>query len=981
MTNRTELFYDEALEQLREIESLVLSVEQKATPPDNSTINALFRSIHTIKGGADFLGLNDVKTLSHETETFLEHVKNGQASLNSTATSTLLRVVDALNGLIEPSQRSTDFHLSDLVESLQAITGTLHETPRQSTAAAAPLDTHEGQDPAATRSSTLDERDTGFNHFAILVAEANEKDMIAEIGEIGISVQQTSIDGHNTTGPRRYEFRSVLPPALCARFLGVDPASIEVIGPNPDDDSYPDGSLDVVTPDTISDSDAFLHDNNDLAMSTGISPDPQIGVVGGASKETGQGSSIRVNVDLLDSLMNLAGELVLTRNQMNQVVSLGDPNAMVVAAQRLDAVTTELQASIMSTRMQPISVILTKFNRVCRDLAAQLGKKVMFTTEGDKVELDKSIIESIADPLTHLVRNAIDHGLETIAERERQGKPPFGRLTIHARHEAGHVLIDVADDGRGINTAKIRDKALRLGLLDRSKLDDMSEKELLRFIFAPGFTTAERVSDVSGRGVGMDVVSTNLARLGGSIDVETKQGEGTRFKLKLPLTLAIVPSLLISVKAETYAIPQVNLVELLRFGPGEHQHINAVGDQFVVQLRDRLLPIIWLGEYLGIDEPGTTLSRLSGESVHIVVVSAGEHEYGLAVDNLMDSEEIVVKPLGAHLRNCHGYAGATILGDGQTALILDIAGIAESTIDHRHDVKDASTQVVSNRLDADAGDSQKLILIENAEGEFFCVPLGAVNRIERVDASSIEQRGSRSIIKYNNSVLRVFELTDSIETGRRPQQPTCFLLIFHVNATPLSVAVANIVDIVDANSSIDTLTFRQPGVSGSAIILSNITLMLDLVELVSTIEPDLGMSRELHGSNLPSVLIAEDSVFFQDKLQQVISSIGLTPIIAEDGQSAWELLDADAQSIDLVLTDIEMPRMDGLTLARAIRNDPRFSTMPIIMLTSLARETDVAAGKHAGADDYLIKMDPEAVKQSVLRHLDPSARQRSEAHS
>lgn len=409
-------------------------------------------------------------------------------------------------------------------------------------------------------------------------------------------------------------------------------------------------------------------------------------------------SSIRVDVGLLDKLMNVVGELVLARNQILQQSAALNDAPMTRAAQRLNLITTELQEDLMKTRMQPISRVTGKFPRLVRDLEIQCGKKVTFIEDGGDTELDRTLLQAIKDPLTHLIRNAVDHGIEPSDERERLGKPERGTLRLHAFHESGYVIVEVSDDGAGINAARVRERAVSRGLIGADLAEHLSEHETLSLIFSPGFSTAAEITNISGRGVGMDVVRSNIERVGGSVDVQTRMGEGTTFKIKIPLTLAIVPALMIECGPERYAIPQVNLMELVRLeGEQIQEKLEDIQGALVYRLRGKLLPIVDLRGVLEFSaRPAET------EEIHIVILQDDDREFGLLVDAVDDTEEIVVKPLGQHIKKVECFASATIMGDGRVALILDVLNIAQRA-------QPATRTATMQRLDEEATEAATLV--------------------------------------------------------------------------------------------------------------------------------------------------------------------------------------------------------------------------------------------------------------------------------
>jgi two-component system chemotaxis sensor kinase CheA len=703
-----------------------------------------------------------------------------------------------------------------------------------------------------------------------------------------------------------------------------------------------------------------------------------------------QSETLRVHVSLLEDLMNLAGELVLSRNQLMQAISVGALHQIQVAGQRIDLVTSELQETIMLTRMQTIGTIFNKFPRVVRDLARSLGKQIDLQLEGNEVELDKTIIEGLGDPLTHLVRNAADHGIEPPEERIARGKNPTGTILLKAYHEAGQVIVEIVDDGRGLNTAKIVEKALAKGLITADQAKGMSEKEKANLIFLPGLSTAEKVTDVSGRGVGMDVVKSNLDQLGGQVDIETAAGKGTTIRIKLPLTLAIIPSLLVSVGEERFAVPQVNVDELLRISAQNiGERIELVGDAEVLLLRGELIPLVYLSGVLGLGEEYMSAARMVGHvlrgepapeksvDINLVVVSAGQFRYGLVVDELHDSVEIVVKPLGRHFKECQGYAGATIMGDGHVALILDVAGLgrlADLSLTAGLEQK-AAAAAKAEVSQAAREDRISLFTFRNTSTEHCAVPLDLVARVELIHAKDIEEVSGRRVIKYRGGTLPVFSLDQAASVGVLELAGELVVIVFSINGHEIGLLASPPVDAIEVQVAIDTFTLRQPGISGSAIIADNTTLIVDIYELVQTLQPDwfvdrasLVASSGAEGKDeggVPNLLLVEDSEFFRNQVRRFLEADGYTVETAEDGLVAWKMLQTDPHRYDLVVTDIEMPNMDGFQLTERIRADARFTGMPVVALTSLASEEDQARGKAVGIDAYEIKLDKDRLLQSI----------------
>ena len=695
-------------------------------------------------------------------------------------------------------------------------------------------------------------------------------------------------------------------------------------------------------------------------------------------------ASVRVSVKLLDSLMNLAGELVLSRNQLIQKVGLDRNPELESVAARLDQVTSEIQEAIMQTRMQVIGTVFGKFPRVVRDLSRQLGKECVLTLEGEEVELDKSIIEAIGDPLTHLVRNSVDHGIEPPQKRRDAGKPPQGSIVLRAFHQAGKVNISISDDGAGIDAAKLKEQAVGRGLITTEQAAEMGDREAHRLIFHPGLSMAKEVTGVSGRGVGMDVVKTNIEKLGGTVGIETEAGRGTTVNIKLPLTLAIIPSLIVRCMSRRFAIPQTNIRELVRIKRQDvEDRIEQVKDAEVLRLREKLLPLVRLDAALGIErtDNGTRWS-----AVNIIVVEAGHLQYGLIVDGLHDSEEIVVKPLGRHMQGCHALAGATILGDGQVALILDVAGIASHC---RLAAPEEAGPCIHDESAADYEDTQTSLLFTNHPEERFGIPMEAISRLERVRRDAIDTVGGVEVLQYRGASLPLLALEKLVRTGPPEQGDTLFIIVFSVQKREVGLIAPRLIDILDISANVDTVTFREPGVVGSVEVDGRATRLLDPYELTKRAFPDWFVSTEPSDADVlfassssdaprrrPRILLAEDSNFFRKQVTGFLEECKCDVVGCEDGLVAWNVLQECGEDFDLVVTDIQMPNMDGCQLAQKIKADPALARLRVIALTSLAGEEDMRRGLESGIDDYQIKLDRERLMAAVAGHLE-NVRRRS----
>ena len=545
-------------------------------------------------------------------------------------------------------------------------------------------------------------------------------------------------------------------------------------------------------------------------------------------------SAIRVEVTQLDKLMNLVGELVLARNQIIQNVAQPDAAALHAASQRLNLITTELQGSVMKTRMQPIGNVWAKFPRIVRDVSQELGKKINLVMEGQETELDRTIIEAIKDPLTHIVRNAIDHGLEVPAARLAAGKTEEGRLLLRAFHEGGQVNIEFTDDGQGINVPRVKAKAIERGLITVDQAARLSDREVFNLIFLPGFSTAEKVTNLSGRGVGMDVVKTNIEKIGGSVDVQSATGRGTTLKIKIPLTLAIIPALIVTSGGERFAIPQVNLLELVRLeGEDAQRKIETLYNAPVYRLRGKLLPLVDLNRHLRLK------TKTGDEAVSIVVLQADGRQFGLVVDVINDAEEIVVKPLGKQLKSLACFAGATIMGDGRVALILDVLGVAHQArvVTEVRDRALADDSQGENQRD----DRQTLLLFESRRGRHLALPLSMVARLEELPVASIERSGRREVVQYRGQIMPLIRVADYI--GDEPDAVTTAdspdfmqVVVYSEHGRSVGLVVSTISDIVHEALTAQRAATRE-GNLGSAVIQHRVTDLLDVEGIIRAADP------------------------------------------------------------------------------------------------------------------------------------------------
>ncbi|MDO9041385.1 MAG: chemotaxis protein CheW [Desulfocapsaceae bacterium] len=938
-------FIEESLEHLADIETDLLAIEKAGANIDENLVNKVFRAAHSIKGGAGFMGLTVIQELSHAMENILGMIRSRKLVPNPEIVNILLQGSDKLEAMINNIHSSND---EDITEHLIPLNAIAEGTALQPTA------------PKPAPEPVIEEA-------------APEEPAVAE-------------DVIQEPAPQAAEVQDI----------PEEQAAPTPIVPKPE----PIVPLTSPTP-------------TSTAAATTSQP-PQVKA----------DTSLRVHVSLLDSLMTLAGELVLSRNQLLQTIGSNDLRNAEAVGQRIDLITSELQEAIMLTRMQPIGNVFSKFPRVVRDLSKQLNKTIELTIVGNEVELDKTIIESINDPLTHLVRNSVDHGVEMPADRKRVGKPEKGIIILKAYHEAGQVVIQISDDGKGLDGEALAASAVSKGLISTEQAQIMSDKEKINLIFLPGFSMAKKVTDVSGRGVGMDVVKTNLDKLGGQVEIVSEVGHGTTISIKLPLTLAIIPCQIITTSGERYAIPQVNLEELLRIPANQVQkRVEKVGNAEVVRLRGNLLPLIRLADVIEAertywdsaeaahkpDKRGSIADRrgktsplfhannepqeeenitnrnkrdlsdrryTASSALNIVVVSTSSMKYGLVVDRLQDSEEIVIKPLGRHLQQCKGYAGATIMGDGRIALILDVSNLAQMAHLTSIDGTDRANEVAmaAAELMRAQKDKQALLIFRSSEQEQFAVPLNQVERIEKIKRSEIEDMGGKRVMQYRGGSLALISVDNISAVHPLADQDDLLVIVFNISSKPVGLLAIGPIDAVEITTEIDGVTLKQPGIMGSIIIDGHTTMLVDVFEIVQTLYPDWFAEKpvfeiEKNSGVVPTILIAEDSNFFRNQVKGYMTESGYKVIEGADGAIAWDLLQKHADEISLVVTDIEMPNMNGFELTETIRKNPKYNKIPIIALTTLAADEDIAMGKAVGIDEYHIKLDKEKLMTCVHDYM------------
>lgn len=783
-------FLVESYENMDRLDRDLVALED--APDDREKLASVFRTIHTIKGTSGFLAFPKLEQLTHVGENLLVLLRDGKLHLTNVIASGLLSLVDGVRRIlssIESGNGEGDDDFAELAMTLEQLIVSGNDTEKV---------TH-GH---GTKSEELLTISVGSQRADEVL------EFIAEQQQTGSAQRAGGQDGSNESSSDKPRRRS--------RKKGSKQLpKLEATEALPNEEPRESAAAGVSNSSSAPLATHEHSESNDKTPSSVAD------------------STVRIDVGLLDRLMNLVGELVLARNQILQYSRNSEDVVIVAASQRLNLITAELQEGIMKTRMQPIQNAWSRLPRVVRDLSTACGKKVQVKMEGAETELDKTILEAIKDPLTHIVRNSVDHGIESPAIREANGKTPEGTLSLRAFHEGGQVNIEINDDGGGINLARVKEKAIQQGLVSVEQASLMTDRELTQLILLPGFSTAAKVTNVSGRGVGMDVVKTNVEKIGGTLDIQSVLGQGTTMRIKIPLTLAIVPGLTVTCGGDCYCIPQASLLELVCLeGEQVHDEIEQIHHVPVYRLRGNLLPLLYLDEQLGLRAHRSHDERTSEQTVNIVVLQAEDKPFGLVVDSITDMQEIVVKPLGQHLKGISAYAGATIMGNGAVSLILDVAGLAREgqvLSEHREHVKSDSQAITDGR----AQQQHSWLIVNPGDGSRAAISLGTIARLEEFHTRDIERCGSSEVVQYRGQIMPLMRLPSmeigNFNTSSADDSDQFPVVVFQCDGRQVGVIVSQIVDIVE--HTLDATTSGQNQFNAQ-IICGRVTRVIDLGELV-----------------------------------------------------------------------------------------------------------------------------------------------------
>ena len=941
-------FLTESNESLESIEQQLMDLE--ASPEDSELLGSIFRAIHTVKGSCGFLNLSRLEKVAHAGENLLSRIRELQYHVDEEMVSLLLECADAikdvLSGLEETGQEPVLDH-DDLIVRLQICEKKVMG-----------LD-EEGQEAQLDHASEPTSNPVE-QPKPLLWLEGFEDDVVAAL----LGHDLTTASSLMEAGFATLRNLEPLTPADALKILGMARAHVEAghdievtVQEKPDNKPVKAPKLEAKT---SSDTQPTTPAEHTPEVSTPPAVQNKLVQTQGKESETSpvkpkrpvSNESIRVDITLLDELMNQVGELVLTRNSLVQMIQASGSMEFVRIGRDVDQITEQLQEQLLRTRMQPIQSIWSSVPRIVRDIGKQLDKKIQVVMEGEDTELDRTILNALKDPLTHIIRNSCDHGIESPKVRLAAEKNAAGTLKLSAVQESGFIVITIHDDGGGIDAQRIKDKALHMGVINAEQAGNMTDKAALQLIFNAGLSTAEKVTNFSGRGVGMDVVRTEIERVGGSVDIDSALGEGTTLRIRIPLTLAIISAMIVVCEDKRFAIPQMSVQELLS-APKDSDDWRVIAGQAFYRLRGKLLPVLRLNEGLGLSQN----KPLAGS---IVVADIGDRTYGILVNEILGAEEIVVKPLGIHFQHLNFYGGCSILGDGAVIPIFDCNGLASMI--QLESAPAEAIDYMGEHDDALAEERQHALVFTQGK-QRFVIPMTLIERLEYFEASRIEKTASGEVLQYRGDVVRVLRWGEML--GEMPTMSTGedeYCLILADNGKRMCLQVDQVVDILEVSFEIKQ-TSDTPLLLGTTVIDGIATEVVDVFEVVQRADPNWFVAA--HDQAKKSVLFVEDSQFFRQMVTPIIESLGFVVRTAADGAQACKLL--EGYTPDFILTDIEMPIMNGYELGKWVKTQAHLSDTPVIALTA-QQSIDEQQAK-ALFDEVLSKKDSTQLAKELEQAL------------
>ncbi len=938
-------FVDEAKSHIEKIENAFLDTEQFVKSSD--MLNDVFRAIHSIKGTAGFFHLKAIVSLSHAMENVLGQLRSGKLSFSDDMLEALLSSNDLLKQMIYNVGESESVDISNVLSKLEEIPQKPQEKSAGDTqAAAATLNPPSSHDSTHIAKQENAPAPNSTSELLPITLDESHKERIQKLTKRGQKVYTLAISSTHT--PRYHEnigslFGNVgeIGEIIEAR---INNAVVSLKGLASDTPS----ELTLIITSVLEQQ--LLCEALELPPYVVARIMPQYDKPAQVSHTIKQEDSIRVNVKLLDSLMALSGELVLARNMLLDVCKSASGRELHNISQNIDSLTSKLQENIMLTRMQPLGVVFNKFPRVIHETAKALNKEINLAIFGKEIELDKTMLEALADPLIHLVRNAADHGIELPYIREQSGKPAVGSINLRAYNKSGMVAIEVSDDGHGIDIAQVKQKAIDKGIITPEQASTMTAAESFKLLFAPGFSTAKAVSDISGRGVGLDVVRSNIERLGGTVEITSKQGEGTVVTLLLPRTLAIMKSLIIYAAGQRFALPQTAVAQVVRLRQNDDR-LSSTNGAHSFTLRGDILPVVNMS---------ALLERDHTRGDYLIIMRAFKRQIALMAENVFDVEETLVKPLPSAIKDCGIYSGATIMGDGGICLILDPEGIVEAAGIHESEADLPKQKAITREIMLE---HQNMILFSCSGTETYALDMNMVSRVERVPAESIELIGSNLFAKIKGKPLKIIRPEDYLPVQKQDYtSQTLTIIIPNLISKPMGILAESINDNIRAHFELDTEQIKCPGVFGTIVHDNRIALILNLYELFEVADPDNHPKTKTQ-SLRKRVLIVEDTPFFRHIEAQYLEDAGCVVTTAENGLEALEKLSGG--KFDVIVSDIIMPVMDGLEFIKNVRKDPRYRNIPAIALTSMTSESYIDRAMENGFDAFENKLNKETLLKQI----------------
>ncbi len=977
-----EEFILESKQNIVEVEHDLLALEENGA--DSETINKMFRAIHSMKGSSGYLDLKNILSLSHLGETLLDQIRTGSRPADPDTVDALLSMVDALSEMLNLADLGESYDISEAVEKLNNILNEDKEqeekiksgsNPQGDTAVNSALYNLPKTAEVITKVNDGIKSNLFFYLINIDPADQSIQKFFEDADHIGVVLASNDSE--------YLLFGSVLDVELLSDAVGADVKGISVVAKETID-AWLAADADSQSALVRRPVNAEKSENPEpvSARKNPVKSPVKAGVVSDEDKKKKAGNKeesqmIKINAHLLDELLRFTGNMVMSRNQLLTRYDFSDDPAFSTLSQAI----TEVHKNVVQTRMLSVSTIFDRFKRVVRDLSKKLGKRIDFKQQGGDLELDRTILEAFVDPLNHMIRNSIDHGIETTEERAQTLKNPIASITLKAYQESGEIIISVEDDGRGIDPEKIRKIALDRGLITQAQVKSLSDQDIIMLIFEPGFSTAQKLSEISGRGVGMDVVRTNIEKIGGVVDCSSDLGYGTKMQARLPLTKAMVTSslisaLVVSVDGLPFCIPQSAVNELITVSQKDTlEKIKVLQGKKVFQHRELILPILNLRDILELktgaaaasdgSEPATAFFT---DTQTLIVLQHRHNYFGIMVDKIIGIEEAVVREMPKLVESANVFSGHTVLGDGRVVMLIDTNGIVERmnmTFISQGTVDPVSAPALSVGKRADM---QSMIIFNYSNKEYFAVPLELVSLVEKISSTDIKKVGDRKYYPMKDNTIPLLYLDKHLPVTPISQSLDSYNLILPSRVKfPIGVITNSDITVCDVSGKFDEKITHEKGIIGTFMHNGNLVMLLDLYSLFESDDPDHFDRTDRAYRESAQILIVEDSLFYRRLNATYLAAPGRELTLVGDGVEALAALRDTSKHFDLVVSDIEMPNMDGFELIKEIRGDPNLCGIPVIALTALQDDQSRDRGLRLGFNEYVVKVDKDGLNDSVNR--------------